>query len=294
MIPRRFLYHAPADLREAIRLLSDDPGAKVLAGGQSLLPLMKLRLTSPSALVDISKIRDLAYVRDESDHLSIGALTTHDRIEHSQVIGERFAMVADAVSGVGDQQVRNRGTIGGSVCHADPAGDLPTALLSADARFIIEDGGQDRVVPVEEFFIDPFKTALKHAEILREIRLPYLPPNSASAFTKHTLREADRAVALVGCSVSLNDDSKCGRVRIGIGGVGAKPTRAEAAEEYLVGKALDDLTMAETAERAVEDVDPISDIRGSREYRLEVVKVLTRRTLRTAVGRLRSETSVGV
>jgi aerobic carbon-monoxide dehydrogenase medium subunit len=287
MIPKSFDYFAPSSLDEAIRLLGENEEAKVLAGGQSLLPMMKLRLAAPTALVDITRLPGLAYVREEGDHLAIGALTTHDAIEHDAAVGERFAAIHDAVTRIGDQQVRNRGTIGGSACHADPAADMPTALLALDAQFVIRGRQGTRVVPAREFFVDVFATAVGHDEVLTEIRLGLLPPRSGSAYVKHSLREADFAIAMVGAALTIGGGDACKDVRIAIGSAGPTPLRAEGAEGLLRGKVLDEQTMAEAAELVAEEADPPSDVHGSREYRLESMKVLTRRALRLALSRVR-------
>jgi len=287
MIPKSFDYYAPASLDEAIRLLGENEEAKVLAGGQSLLPMMKLRLAAPTALVDIAKLPGLSYVRDEGDQLAIGALTTHDSIEHDRTIKDRFTAINDAVVRIGDQQVRNIGTVGGSACHADPAADLPTVLLVLDAQFVIQGREGQRVVPARDFFVDVFATAVGHDEILTEVRLAYPPPRSASAYVKHSLREADFAIAMVGAAVTVGDGNVCRGVRIGLGSAGPTPLRATSAERYLDGKALDDDAIATAAEMAVEGADPPSDVHGSREYRMEMIKVLTRRSLKLAVGRVK-------
>jgi carbon-monoxide dehydrogenase medium subunit len=286
MIPKSFDYYAPASLDEAIRILGDNEEAKVLAGGQSLLPMMKLRLAAPTALVDITKLPGLSYVRDEADHLAIGALTTHDAVEHDRTIQERFMAINDAVVRIGDQQIRNVGTVGGSACHADPAADLPTALVVLDAQFVIRGREGQRVVQAREFFVDVFATAVGHDEILTEVRLGYAPPGSASAYVKHSLREADFAIAMVGAAVTVGDGNVCGDARIGLGSAGPTPLRAASAEQYLRGKALDDENIAKAAEMAVEGADPPSDVHGSREYRLEMIKALTRRSLKLALSRV--------
>jgi len=287
LIPKRFDYYAPASLDDAIRLLGEDEEAKVLAGGQSLLPMMKLRLAAPTALVDITKMAGLSYVRDDGDNLAIGALTTHDAVEHDRTIKERFAAINDAVVRIGDQQVRNRGTIGGSACHADPAADLPTALLASDAQFVIQGKEGQRVVPARDFFVDVFATAVAHDEILTEIRLAYPPPRSASAYVKHSLRESDFAMAMVGAAVTLGDGNACRDVRIGLGSAGPTPLRATSAEQYLMGKVPEDDAIMKAAEMAAEGADPPSDVHGSREYRLEMIKVLTRRSLKLALSRVK-------
>lgn len=286
MIPKSFDYYAPASLDEAMRLLGENEEAKVLAGGQSLLPMMKLRLAAPTVLVDITKLPGLSYVRDEGDDLAIGPLTTQDAIEHNRTVEERFTAITDAVIRIGDQQVRNRGTIGGSACHADPAADLPTALTVLNAQFVIRSPKAKRVVPARDFFVDVFATAVGHDEILTEIRLAYPPPRSASAYVKHSLREADFAIAMVGAAVTVGDGGVCKEVSIGLGSAGPTPLRAASAERFLRGKVIDDQTIAEAAEMAVEGADPPSDVHGSREYRLEMIKVLTRRSLKLALSRV--------
>ena len=288
MIPKKFDYYAPGSLQEAIQLLRQNGEAKVLAGGQSLLPLMKLRLAAPTALVDISKLADLSYIRDEGDYLAIGALVTHDAVEHDGTIKDRFTLINDAVARIGDQQVRNLGTIGGSVCHADPAADLPTALLVADARLVVEGRGGKRVIPARDFFVDFFATAVGHDEILTELQVPYLPQRSGSAYIKHSLREADFAVASVGTIVTMEENGKtCREARIGLGSAGPTPLRAASAELYLKGRPVDATTIAEAAERATEGADPPSDVHGNREYRLKMIKELTRRSLGLALSRTR-------
>jgi len=285
MIPKKFDYRAPSSIGEAIGLLAENEGAKVLAGGQSLLPMMKLRLAAPSIIVDISALPGLSYIEDKGDHLAIGALTSHDTIENDRLIKERFTLVTDAVAGIGDQQVRNLGTIGGSACHADPAGDLPTVLLVADAQFVVEGRDGRRVVHARDFFLDLFTTAVGRDEILTEVRLPYLPRRSASAYMKQAVRHEGFAVAMVGVALSFDDGSVCTEARIGLGAAGPTPLRAASAEDYLTGKAVDEAVMEEAAARAAQEADPPQDLHGSREYRLEVIKALTKRSLRLAVHR---------
>jgi carbon-monoxide dehydrogenase medium subunit len=283
--PKKFDYYAPSSLNEAIQLLSENEEAKVLAGGQSLLNLMKLRLAAPTALIDISRLQGLSYVRADGDRLAIGALTTHDTIEHNSTIKEEFTILNEAVSKIGDQQVRNWGTIGGSACHADPAADIPTALLTAGAEFVVEGKRGRRVVAARDFFLDFFTTAVQHDEILTEVRLPYLPEKSASAYMRHSLRESDFAIAIVGVIVTLANGSSCRDVRIGIGAAGPTPLRADSAEQYLKGETLNEAKIQEAAERTVEGVDPPSDMHGSGQFRLEMIKVLTKRSLKLALDR---------
>jgi aerobic carbon-monoxide dehydrogenase medium subunit len=286
MTPKKFDYYSPSTISEAIQVLHDNEDAKVLAGGQSLLALMKLRLAAPTLLVDISKLQDLSYIREDKEYIGVGALTTHDLVEHSPVIKKHFALLQDAASKIGDQQIRNVGTIGGSSCHADPAADLPTALTAANASFVIRGGKGERVVPATEFFVDLFETAVGHDEVLSEIRLHYMPPRSATAYIKHSRREGDFAIVGTGVALTMGEGNVCKDIRIALGAVGPKPLRATKAEDHLKGKVLDDKTIAEAAERANEGADPPSDMHGSREYRMEMIKVFTRRTVKLAMSRL--------
>jgi len=289
MIPKKFNYYAPGSLDEAISLLGENEEAKILAGGQSLLAMMKLRIAAPTAVVDISKLPGLSYVRDSGDHLALGALTTYDVIEHNAMIKGKFTALADAVARIGDQQIRNLGTIGGSVCHADPAADLPTALLVLDPQFVIKGKTGERAVPAADFFKDFFATAVRHDEILTEIRLPYLTPGSSSAYSKHSVRDADFAIAMASAVLTVGKDGICVDARIAFGAAGPTPIRAYSAERYLRGKKIEEETITEAAEMIVERAEPSSDIHGSREYRLEMLKVVSRRSLELALHRIRGE-----
>jgi len=286
MTPKKFDYYSPSSINEAMEILQGNEEAKVLAGGQSLLALMKLRLAAPSALVDISNLKDLSYVHEDKEYLGIGALTTHDTVEHNQAIKSHFTLLNDAASKIGDQQIRNMGTIGGSSCHADPAADMPTALTAADAGFVIRSSRGERIVPAAEFFTGLFETAVGHDEILSEIRLRYLPPHSASAYIKHSRREGDFAIVGTGVVLTVGDAKVCKDIRLAFGAVGPKPLRATSAENYLKGKTLDDKNIAAAAEIANEGADPPSDLHGSRNYRMEMIKVFARRTIKLAMSRL--------
>jgi aerobic carbon-monoxide dehydrogenase medium subunit len=286
MTPKKFDYYSPTSINEAIQILHDVEDSKVLAGGQSLLALMKLRLAAPSALVDISKLQGMSYIREDKEYIGVGALTVHDLVEHSPVIKKHFALLIDAASKIGDQQIRNVGTIGGSSCHADPAADLPTALMAADARFMIRSAKGDREVLAPNFFTGLFETAVGHDEVLSEIRLHYMPPRSATAYIKHSRREGDFAIVGTGIALTVGDGNVCKDIRIALGAVGPTPLRAKSAEDHLRGKVLDDKNIADAAEKANEGADPPSDMHGSRDYRMEMIKVFTRRTIKLAMSRL--------
>lgn len=287
MTPKKFDYYAPTTLSEALEILRDKEDSKVLAGGQSLLALMKLRLAAPAALVDITKLQNMSYVSEEGNELAIGALTIHDIIEHDKTIKEKFTLFTDAASKIGDQQIRNRGTIGGSACHADPAADMPTALRTVDAQFIAQGPNGKRLIPASEFFVDVFTTSLGSDEVLTEIRIPYLPTGSASAYIKHSRREGDFAIVGVGTIVTLGEGNVCKDVKIGLAAVGPTPLRATEAEEYLKGKVLDEQNIHDAAERANEQASPPSDVHGSKEYRMEMIKVFTRRSIKLALSRVK-------
>ncbi|MDA4128969.1 MAG: xanthine dehydrogenase family protein subunit M [Thaumarchaeota archaeon] len=286
MTPKKFDYYAPTSLREAIKILHTKDDAKVLAGGQSLLALMKLRLATPSVLVDITRINDdLSFVKRGKDSLILGSLTPHDVIERNETIKKLFPILADAASKIGDQQIRNRGTVGGSCCHADPAADLPTAMTALDPLFVVRGPKRERSIPCAKFFVDTFTTSVSKDEILTEIRIPLLPRNSGSAYIKHSRREGDFAIVGVGAAVILDSKGVCKDVRISLGAVAPTPIRAKSSEKYLKGKKLNESAIGEAAEKANEEADPPSDMHGSREYRLAMIKVFTRRTLNLAVSR---------
>ncbi len=287
MTPKKFDYYAPTSLREAIQLLHDKEDAKVLAGGQSLLALMKLRLAAPAALVDITRIaEDLSFVKKEKNGLALGGLTPHDVVEHNETIKTLFPILVDAASKIGDQQIRNMGTAGGSCCHADPAADLPTALMALDPSFIVRGMRGERAIASSEFFVDTFTTSVAKDEVLTEIRIPYLPRKSGSAYMKHSRREGDFAIVGVGVAITLEAKDRCKDVRISLGAVAPTPIMAKSAEKYLKGKKLNEETIVEAAERANQEANPPSDMHGSKDYRLDMIKVFTKRTLRLALSRV--------
>lgn len=288
MNPKRFDYFAPESLQEAISILRENEDAKVLAGGQSLIALMKLRLAAPQVLVDLNRVKeDLSYIREEKNYLAIGAMATHDSVENSEVIMQKFTLLNDAASKIGDQQVRNRGTIGGSCCHADPAADLPTALTALNPTFVAVGPAGIREISYSDFFVDTFTTSLAKGEILTEIRIPYLEQRSGSAYIKHSRREGDFAIVGVGAVLTLDRSGSCKDVRISLGAVAPTPIRASKAEKYLMGKKITEGLLEEVGERAKDGADPPSDMHGSREYRFDMIKVFTKRAVKLALSRVR-------
>ena len=286
MYPKQFDYFVAQNLKQAISLLRKYNDSKILAGGQSLLALMKLRLAEPKYLVDIGRIPKLTYIRPRNGGIAIGAMTTHDTIEISPLVRSRFSVLSEAASQIGDQQIRNRGTLGGSICHADPASDMPPVMLVLNARLVALGPRKERVIPAEQFFVDLFTTALKDYEVLREIRIPALPPRSGSAYMKFTRRHGDFAIVGVAAVLTVDKKNVCEEVRIGLCSVGSTATRAKSVEKTLLGKVVDDKNIEEASQLADEGTDPPSDIHGSAEYRKAMAKVFTKRALKLAFSRI--------
>ncbi|MGI0072123.1 MAG: FAD binding domain-containing protein [Thermoplasmata archaeon] len=288
MYPRTFDYLAAQSLDEAMGFLAAHEESKVLAGGQSLLPLMKLRLASPSVLVDIGQIPDLSYIRPEEPGgpIAIGALTTHDAVARSDALRNLCPILPEAARNIADQQIRNRGTIGGSCCHADPASDLPPTLRALDARFSIVGAKGVRTVSADEFFVDLFETAVGPREILTRIDVPRFGPRWGWNYAKFNRREGDYPIVGVAIVVRLAERSDAiEEARIGLAAVGSTPLRARAAEKLLAHAEATPTVVAEAAERASADLRPGSDMHGSAEYRRHLVRVLVRRGLLAAVAR---------
>ncbi len=270
MIPARFDYQRAGSVSEAVALLSEHgDSAKLLAGGHSLLPLMKLRLAVPSLLVDVGRLSDLSYVRDEGDYLAIGALTRHRDLEVSDVLRAGAPVLAHVAGQVGDPQVRHRGTIGGSLAHGDPASDLPAAVLALDGALVVEGPGGNREIPVREFFVSFLETALGPDEMLTEIRVP--KARGGWSFQKFNRRAQDWAT--VGVVAVANGSTKVALVNMGM-----TPLRASGVEESLAQGA----TPAEAAARASEGTEPPSDLNATADFRRHLASVLVRRAIEEA------------
>ena len=270
MIPARFDYEVAESVDQAIDLLGSGREAKLLAGGHSLLPLMKLRLARPELLVDIGRLSDLSYVREDGDAIAIGALTRYHDLENDELLRAECPVLADAVGGIGDPQVRHRGTIGGSVAHCDPASDAPTILLALDAELVARGPGGERRLPVAESFGGFLQSALAPTEILTEIRVP---KGAAGAYQKSTRRAQDWA------TVGVAAVRKNGGVRVALTNMGPTALRAGGVEEAVASGA----DPAAAAERAAEGTSPPSDHNASAEYRAHLARVLTRRALEEAL-----------
>jgi len=266
MIPASFEYERAGSVEEAVELLGRDDDAKLLAGGHSLIPAMKLRIARPSLLVDIGRLDDLRYVREDGDRIAIGALTRHAELAGDPVLARQCAVLYHAAEGIGDPQVRHRGTIGGSVAHGDPASDFCSVLLTLDADFVARGPDGERTLAAAEFFSGPFQTALLQREVLTEIRVPKV---ERGVYLKHVRRSQDWAT--VGVAAAQVD----GAVHVGLTSMGGTPLRARAVEHALAGGA----SPADAAAHAAEGAEPPSDVSGSSEYRAHLAQVLVRRAL---------------
>ncbi len=283
MIPAPFEYSSPKSLTEAVALLQKSgPDSKILAGGQSLIPVMKLRLGSPSHLIDINNIDGLSYIIESDGHLKIGALTRMSDLESSELLEKKYPIISDAAREIADPTVRNLGTAGGNISHADPANDLPAVMIALDAEFVLAGPEGIRVVKAKDFFLDAFTTALNHDEIMTEIRAPQYSFGTGSAYMKLEKRAGDFAIAGVAVNVMLNKDGTCSKAGIGLTAVGQKSIEAEKAEEFLINKKSTDDTIAMAAKLASEAAMPVTDLRGPAEYKTKMVRVLTSRALKRA------------
>jgi len=284
MIPAKFDYTRPGSLDEAVRALADGgEDAKVIAGGQSLLPLLRLRLAFPDLLVDVGGLDGLRGVRDEGDTLLIGALTTHDEVVHDPVIKEHCGLLAEAAGTVADPAVRHRGTLGGSLAHADPAGDMPAVALALNATMIARGPGGERAIGAGEFFLDYLTTALAPGEILTGVRVPKLGPGWGYRYEKFHLTA--QAWAIVGvAAVARRSDGHVAEARIGLTNMGLVPVRARGAEEAAAGAEATIEALRTAAGRADEGTQPPSDLHGAADYRRHLARVLTARALAVASG----------
>jgi len=286
-IPAAFDYHVAKTVDDAVALLERyGDEAKLLAGGHSLLPTMKLRMAQPGHLIDLGRIDGLSYIREESHHVALGALTTYSKIESSDVLRRHFALLPEGTEQIGDQQVRNRGTIGGSVAHSDPAADMPGLVLALKAVIVAHGPNGKREIVADDFFLDLFATALEPSEVITEIRIPRLPAHSGSAYEKLANRASHYAVAGSAVVVTLNTDGTCASASVVITGASVKPTRASAVEAALVGRKLDEATIAAAASHAADGLELVEDIHGSKAYRAQMTTVVTKRAIAHAVARV--------
>src|SRR2546421_5341498 len=285
-VPAAFDYHPATTVDEAIALLKQyGDEAKVLAGGHSLIPAMKLRLNQPGHLIDIGRVQGLSYVREEGNEVAVGAMTTYTTLARSDVLRKYFALMTDAASVIADQQVRNRGTIGGSIAHADPAGDMPAVVLALKANIVAQGPNGKRTIKADDFFVGTFETALQPDEILTEIRFAVPPARTGSAYMKLENKASHYAVAGCAAVVTLDTDGTCTSASVVITGASVKAHRASGVESVLVGKKLDEPTVAGAATHAAEGIELVEDIHGSKSYRSQMAVVMARRAILRAAER---------
>lgn len=290
MIPAEFDYHAPASLDEAITLLNQHrDSAKILSGGQSLLPVLKMRLGTVAQLIDLGRIPGLEYVKEEDGYVKIGGATRESTLERSDLIRAKYPILIDTTEVIADPLVRNRATIGGNLAHADPANDHPATMLVLDAEIVATGPNGERTISASDFFKDVFETALASNEILTEIRIPVLPTKSGGAYIKLERKVGDYATAATAAQVTLDGSGNISRAAIALTNAGPTPVRARDAESFLAGKKPDDAACNEAGRLAAQDASPSPDWRGSVEYKREMARVLTARALKRAVARAGGE-----
>lgn len=286
MKPAAFEYFRPGTLDEAVELLKRyDPEAKILAGGQSLVPLMNFRLAQPRFLIDTNGIRDLSYIREGEGAIAVGALTRHADVEGSPLIEDKCPLMTEAVRCIGHRTIRNRATVGGSVAHADPSSEIPCVLAALDGEVTVRGPGGERVIGASELFVTLFTTSLASNEIIAEVRLPVLPRGTGWAWEELSRRSGDYAIVGAAVTLSLDGDGRCESARIALAGVGVTPIRCREAEGALRDKAVTDETIRETAERCAEATDPNDDIHAAADYKKAMVVVFVERALRRALDR---------
>ncbi|MDW3650379.1 MAG: xanthine dehydrogenase family protein subunit M [Bacteroidia bacterium] len=286
MIPAPFDYYAPTTLDEAISLLQElGDEAKILAGGHSLLPMMKLRFASPEQLIDINNIPGLSYIKEEDGFLKIGALTKEAELEHSDTIPGKYPIFLDATKLIADPQVRNMGTIGGNLAHGDAANDHPAVMLAMRAEVVATGPEGQRTIPIDEFFYGFYMTALGETDILTEIRIPIPAAGTGNAYHKLERKVGDYATAGVAVQLTLDSEGVCTYAGIGLTNVNPTPLRAERSEQALLGNKLTEEVIAQAAQFASEDCNPSDDLRGDEEYKRAMVGVLTKRMIHKAMER---------
>ena len=286
MKPPRFDYFAPRTLDEALGLLaSHGERAKVLAGGQSLIPLLNFRLAHPEALVDINRLTDLEYVRADDGGVVVGGLTRQHAVEQSELIRARVPIVAEACGLIGHLPIRHRGTIGGSLAHADPASELPAVAVALEAELALASAQGTRALAADRFFVGPLTTAIRTGELLTEVRIPALAARTGGAFVEMARRAGDFALVGVAALITLDGAGRCQRARIALGGVGPTPIRAVAAEEALIGQAPGGAALDEAAARAADATNPPSDLHASAAFRRKLARHFTREAIALAARR---------
>jgi carbon-monoxide dehydrogenase medium subunit len=284
MIPAAFDYARPSSIDEALQAIAaGGEDVKILAGGQSLIPVMRLRLAAPSTVVDLGRVSELRGVRDDGDAIVIGAMTTHSDVLEDPLIKQHAPLIAEATETVADRQVRHRGTFGGALAHADPAGDLPAVALALDAEFVIAGPNGRRTVPARDFFVDYLTTVLEDGELLVEVRIPKLSGDWGMHYEKFNRVAQAWSIVAVAAAVR-RENGHIAEARIGLTNMGPTPLRATAAEQALAGAAASAEAVAEAASHAAEGTEPSSDLNAQADYRQHLAQVLTRRAVSAAAG----------
>ena len=286
MIPPSFEYLAPKTIPDAVALLQKHGDeAKILAGGHSLIPAMRLRLAEPGYLIDISGIGGLDYIQEESGQLRIGAMTCEAALEESEIVRSQYPLLLDTAKMIADPSVRNMATVGGNLAHGDPANDHPATMLALRASVVAEGPNGTREIKIDDFFPDFFTTALSEDEILTEIRIPTPPSASGGAYLKIERKVGDYAAAAVACQLNIDSSGSIENIGLGLTNVGSTPIRASSAEELLKGKKPDENMLAEAGRLAAADSEPMEDLRGSAEYKRALVNELTQRAIKLSLQR---------
>lgn len=289
MIPGTFEYHAPTSLADAVSLLGQyGDEAKILAGGHSLLPMMKLRFAEPAHLIDINGIEELRGIREEKGRLCIGAMTTETQLIASQLLWDKCPLIPEAAKLIADPQVRNKGTLGGDIAHGDPGNDHPAIMIAVGASFVLAGAKGERTVPADGFFLGTYYTQLEEGEILKEIQLPIPPAGSGQGFSKLKRKTGDFATAAAAVQLQLKDDT-CQHINIAMTNVGPTVLKATDAEQHLTGKRIDETLISEAAVKAMAICDPSEDLRGDVDYKTHMAGEMVRRAIRQAVSRARGE-----
>jgi CO/xanthine dehydrogenase FAD-binding subunit len=289
MKPAPFEYFAPETLAEALDLLRQRPGdARVLAGGQSLVPLLNFRVVKPAALVDINGLGQLAYIHQADGNIAIGAGTRQRQVLASDEVSELCPLLSEAAGYIGHPAIRNRGTVGGSIAHADPAAELPVVAAALDAEMVVSSSRGERSIKPDEFFVTFLTTGIEPDEILVEVRFPSLGPRTGWSFQEVSRRHGDFALVAVAAAVTLDERDQFQSVRVALGGVGGTPVRARAVEQAITGAEPTEAALAEAAQLVKGEIEPATDIHASAEYRSHVAAVLVRRALQTAAERART------
>ena len=285
MIPGEFDYYSPTTLDEALSLLQEHgDDAKILAGGQSLIPAMRYRLAVPGVLIDINGLAGLEYVREDNGHLTIGAMTRESDLEASSLVKEKYHLLADTAEVIADPLVRNMATVGGNLAHSDPANDHPATMLAYNAEIIALGPAGTRVIPIDDFFTGLFENALDENEILTQIRLPRPGPNSGGAYIKVERKVGDYAISAVAVQLTMAGDT-CTGARIGLTNLSPVPMRAKNAEQALIGQVVTPAVLEAAGQAAAAECNPSADLRGSVDYKRDLTRVLTKRALTKAIER---------